>query len=160
MLSAQDLLDKKAHLLLSLLIFLIVLLLLFDFICLPRLESCLFVDPWVCLKAKNYKKYNWAGKGFRLNKPQKVKAPFSGNFVYSPSGTMNYEGGQVGETGVLVFENKDFGMIKLYVEEIRNLRGQVAVQRKVEKGEVVAEVLSQGIEFLDNYSAAEIRMPK
>jgi len=163
MASVQDLpISRKACLLFFLFVFLVIILLLFNCVYWPRIESCVFVDPLVCLKGQKYKKYNnwWLGRGFKLNKPQKVKAPFAGDFFYSPSGVMNYKNMFVGETGVLVFKSENFGMVKLYVGEIRNLKGEVAVWREVEEKEVVAEVLPQRIEFLDNYSAVEIIMPK
>lgn len=160
MVPVRGLFAKKSYLLLLLLLFLILLLLLFNYLYWPWMNRCIFTDPIVCLKGQRYKKYNWIGKGFRLNRPQEVKAPFTGNFLYSPSGTMNYEGREVGETGVIVFENEELGMTKLYVGGIGNLRGEAAVQRPVETGEVVAEVLPKGIEFLDNFSAVEIRMPR
>lgn len=147
-------------LLLGLLVFIIALLLAFNYCYLPWMSKCLFVNPIVCLSGQKYSKFNWSGRGYKLDSAQKVKTPFAGNFLYSPSGTMNYEGELIGETGVIVFENNDLGMIKLYVGEIRNLKGEMAVQRPVEAGEVVAEVLPKGIEFLDNYSAVEIRMLK
>ena len=156
MIPVRGLFAKKTYLLLLLLLFLILFLLLFNYVYWPWMSRCLFTNSLVCLKGQKYKKYNWTGKGFKLSEPRKVKAPFSGTFVYSPSGTMNYEGELAGVTGVIVFTDTDLGMIKLYVGEVNLLKGEVAVQQSVVKGEVMAEVLPQGIEFLDNYSAVEI----
>jgi hypothetical protein len=160
MIPAQGLFAKKAYLLIPLLLLLIAFLLAFNYLYLPWADRCVFENPSICLKGRKYQKYNWTGKGFLLDKPQKVRAPFSGDFVYSPSGTMNYEGKQVGETGVIVFESENLGMIKLYVGGANLLKGKVAVQQSVKMGEIVAEALPKGIEFLDNYSAVEIRMTK
>ena len=124
------------------------------------MEKCLFTNPLVCLSGRKYKKFNWEGRGFKFKSAQEVKAPFSGSFFYSPSGTINYEGKEAGVTGVIVFKNENLGMIKLYIGEINKLWGETAVEREVKKGEIVAEILPKGIEFLDNFNAVEVKMLK
>lgn len=129
----------------------------------PELADCLFVDEKVCLKAKKYEKLskeNIIAKAFRFKSPQKIKAPFDGYFVYSLVGTINFNGKHLGKTPTLIFYNKEGEKMKLFVAGAKQLKGQVATAEKVLKGEVVAEVFPDEIDFLDNYSLIKVVLPK
>jgi len=156
--------NKKGLLLILLLSLLSGTLLLFNFVVLPLKSDCLFDNFLVCLSGGKYEKYNWKGefaaRAYKLKDHVRVKAPLDGWFVYSPSGTINFQGKEVGVTPVLVFRSEKEGMIKLYVAEANLLKGQVAVEQEVKKGELVAEILPGKIGFLDNYSLVMVRMIK
>jgi len=129
----------------------------------PKLENCLFSDKMVCLQGRKYEKYNWRGEltaqAYHLKKPLKIKAPFDGWFVYSPSGFVNYQGKNMGKTLVLTFRQKDGRKVKFYVDKANLLIGEVATEERVQKGVTVAEVLPGKIGFLDNYSLVQVDLP-
>ncbi|KUK82699.1 MAG: hypothetical protein XD98_0526 [Microgenomates bacterium 39_6] len=128
----------------------------------PQLVNCPFAKQKLCLKGKNYEKYNWpkgVAQGYHLSQGQEIIAPFDGSFICSPSGVVTYQGKMVGKTPVLVFENPQIGMIKLYISQVNLLKGTMSAKQEVSKGETVAEVLPGGINFLDNYDLVKVVGP-
>jgi len=130
----------------------------------PKLENCLFSDEIVCLRGKNYEKYNWRGElaaqSYNLKRPLKVQAPFDGWFVYSLYGFVNYQGKNMGNTPVLIFSQEDGRKVKFYVQKANLLIGEVATEQRVQKGVTVAEVLPGEISFLDNYGLVIVNLPE
>lgn len=153
-----------------LLVFLVFLLCVIGFLLavnyyfIPKIYDCVFVDKIICLKGRKFEKYNWKGNltatAFNFSQPQKIKAPFDGLFLYSISGSINYEGKTVGETPVLVFKNDKLGKIKLYVSGAGLLVGDIGVESEVKKGEVVAEVFPEPIRFLGNHNLIRVNLPQ
>lgn len=137
---------------------------LYRFIINAKLKNCVFVEKKLCFQGKRYEKYNWqnnsSAKAFQINKPQKIKAPFNGYFVYSPSALINFERQRKGETPVIVFRHEKGNKIKLYVAKVNLIKGKEAEYQEVKKDEIVAEIFPGEIDFLDNYSAVRVNIPK
>jgi hypothetical protein len=153
---------KKSWLLwLVLILFILVLVSFFVYqkVVFPRLTNCPFVSLRLCFAGEGYEKFNWSrgvARGYRLSQKEKIVAPFDGDFIYSPTGVITDQGQRMGKTPVLVFESPQVGTIKLYGAQINLLKGESAAKQKVSQGEVVAEVLPGGIDFLDNYNLVKV----
>ena len=65
---------------------------------------------------------------------------------------IDYQGQHLGVLGVLSFKSNNQDRVEIYADKVKLLKGFVATEQKVEKGEVVAEVLPGAIDFLNNYS--------
>ena len=145
---------KKVYFLLLSLILLIIFLSLFNFACLPVIDKCPFVNWLICFSGKQFNQYNWekiGAKGYLIKNPIKIRAPFAGTFIYSPLVNINYQGQHLGVLGVLSFKSEQ-GQMELYAKKVELLKGHVATEQTVEKGEVVAKILPEAISFLNNYS--------
>jgi len=148
--------SSKILILIVFLVIVILGLVLFNFVYIPRVKNCIFVNKLVCLKGSRFNKYNWQGKlagiGYKLIKPQKIKAPFDGWFILSPVANINYQNETLGVAEAIQFNSDNFGTMMLVVGRADLLKGQLAERQSVVKGEIVAEILPEGISFLDNFS--------
>jgi len=118
-------------------------------------DSCPFVDKSICFSGQEFNRYNWekvGAKGYVIENPVKIRAPFAGTFLYSPKVNIDYQGQHLGILGALIFKSKNQDWIEIYADKVKLLKGSIANEQKVEKGEVVAEVLPGAISFLNNYS--------
>ena len=70
--------SSKILVLIVLLVVIVSSLALFNFVFIPRMKNCIFVNKLVCLKGTKFNKYNWQGDlkgiGYKLIKPQKIMA--------------------------------------------------------------------------------------
>lgn len=164
MVSATDLSVKKGYFFLVFLIVLIVSLLAFNYLYLPLADKCIFENVLVCLQGKKFEKYNWqgnlAGQGYNLKKSVRIKAPFNGWFVLSPNANINYGNEHLGVAVVLDFKSEEMGVIEIVAGKARLLKGNIADWQEVKKGEIVAEVYPDGIQFLDNFSLIKASLLK
>ena len=165
MLPAQGLLAKKAYLLIPLLLLLIIFLLAFNYLYLPWADKCIFENVLVCLQGKKFEKYNWQGnlaaQAYNLKNPVKIKAPLDGQFLFSPKTNINYKGEHLGVAITLDFKSEKMGVIEMVVAgKAKLLKGNIADWQEVKKGEIVAEIYPDGIQFLDNFSLIKASVHK
>lgn len=151
--------DRSLRILISVVVFLVLAvagLTLFNFVYIPRVKNCLFVNKIVCFTGSKFEKYNWqddlAGVGYKLTQPQKIQAPFDGWMVLSPFVNINYQGETVGVAEAMEFHSDSLGTMMVVVEKANLLKGRLAERQPVVKGEIVAEILPEKISFMDNFS--------
>jgi hypothetical protein len=122
-------------------------------------SGCVFAQKKECIKGIKYQKYNWdatVAKSHNPDSPIIITAPFDGSALFSPTGIITYEGKLVGKTPTLTFKSENGEVIKIYVAKANLLKGELAVEQKVSKGEAILEVLPEKIEFLDDKSIVVI----
>ena len=163
-LPSNDTHSSKIWILIVFLVMVVSGLVLFNFVYIPRMKNCIFVNKLVCLKGTKFNKYNWQGDlkgiGYKLIKPQKIMAPFDGWLVLSPVANINYQNETLGVAEAIQFDSDDFGSMMLVVGRANLLKGRLAERQSVVKGEVVAEVMPDEIPFLDNFSLIQSSLIK